>query len=96
MANERSYGNNVVHQIPQELTDEDKKYAELYLNETDETRENAVTEIRRWLEDELRIRIGKSDPWFHGLKYYSMKFITVYYFRSNKITIIFNRHRCTC
>jgi len=61
MANERNYSDSVVHHVPQELTNEDKKYAELYLNETNETRENAVTEIRRWLEDELRIRSGKSD-----------------------------------
>jgi len=60
MANECNYGDSVVHHVPQELTNENKKYAELYLNETNETRENAVTEIRRWLEDELRIKIGKS------------------------------------
>ncbi|XP_071627547.1 retinol-binding protein pinta-like [Temnothorax longispinosus] len=43
--------------VPQELTGEDKRYAAAYLNETDETRENVVAEVRRWIEDELRIRI---------------------------------------
>ncbi|XP_011697552.1 PREDICTED: alpha-tocopherol transfer protein-like, partial [Wasmannia auropunctata] len=57
MANEQNYSDSVVHNVPQELTSEDKKYAAAYLNETDETRENAVAEIRRWSEDELRIRI---------------------------------------
>ncbi|XP_011704761.1 PREDICTED: alpha-tocopherol transfer protein-like [Wasmannia auropunctata] len=57
MESER-YNNNVVHHnYTEELTNEDKKYAMEYLNETDENRENDVAEIRRWLEDELRIRI---------------------------------------
>ncbi|XP_011704768.1 PREDICTED: alpha-tocopherol transfer protein-like isoform X2 [Wasmannia auropunctata] len=56
MANERNYNDSVVH-VLQELTSEDKKYAAAHLNETDETRKNAVAEIRRWCEDELRVRI---------------------------------------
>jgi len=55
---------NVVH-ARQELTSEDKKYAAAHLNETDETRQNAIAEIRRWIEesDNLRAQIGKMiDP----------------------------------
>jgi len=52
---------NVVHHAWQELTSEDKKYAAAHLNETDETRQNAVAEIRRWIEEsnDLRAQIGK-------------------------------------
>jgi len=52
---------NVVHYARQELTSEDKKYAAVHLNETDETRQNAVAEIRRWIEEsnDLRAQIGK-------------------------------------
>ncbi|XP_071627562.1 retinol-binding protein pinta-like [Temnothorax longispinosus] len=48
---------SVMLHAPQELTEENKRYAAANLNETDETRENAVAEIKRWIEDELRIRI---------------------------------------
>ncbi|XP_077266812.1 retinol-binding protein pinta-like [Temnothorax americanus] len=48
---------DAVPHVPQELTEEDKRYAAANLNETDETRENAVAEIKRWIEDELRIQI---------------------------------------
>ncbi|XP_011707074.1 PREDICTED: alpha-tocopherol transfer protein-like, partial [Wasmannia auropunctata] len=56
MGNERNYGDSVVRGL-QELTNEDKKYAAENLNETDGNRENAVAEIKCWIEDELRIRI---------------------------------------
>ncbi|XP_071652791.1 retinol-binding protein pinta-like [Temnothorax longispinosus] len=48
---------DAVPHVPQELTEDDKRYAAASLNETDETRENAVAEIKRWIENELRIRI---------------------------------------
>lgn len=55
------YNDNVTHHvIPQELTSEAKRYAAANLNETDEIRENAVAEIRHWIENEMRIRIGKN------------------------------------
>lgn len=62
MANECN--DNAKHHVSQELTQDDKIYAEKYLNETDEIRENAIAEIKCWIEKELRIRIGKtySDP----------------------------------
>lgn len=58
-----SCSNSVMPDALQELTSETKNYAAAYLNETDESRENAVTEIRCWLEknDDLSVRIGKSD-----------------------------------
>ncbi|XP_024880547.1 retinol-binding protein pinta-like, partial [Temnothorax curvispinosus] len=49
--------NDAVPHVPQELSEEDERYAAANLNETDETKENAVAEIKRWIEDELRIRI---------------------------------------
>ncbi|XP_011704760.1 PREDICTED: alpha-tocopherol transfer protein-like [Wasmannia auropunctata] len=54
-----NYGDSIVCHARQELTSEDKEYAAVYLNETDETRENAVAEIRRWINesDDLRVRI---------------------------------------
>ncbi|XP_036141905.1 retinol-binding protein pinta [Monomorium pharaonis] len=42
---------NTVHDIWQEMTSEDKRYAAEYLNETDENKENAVAEIKRWIEE---------------------------------------------
>ncbi|XP_077266688.1 retinol-binding protein pinta-like [Temnothorax americanus] len=48
---------DAVPHVSQELTEEDKRYAAANLNETDETRENAIAEIKRWIEDELRIQI---------------------------------------
>ncbi|XP_011704764.1 PREDICTED: alpha-tocopherol transfer protein-like [Wasmannia auropunctata] len=56
MGNERNYGDSIVHDL-QELTSEDKKYAAEHLTETDENREDAIAEIRCWIEDELRIQI---------------------------------------
>ncbi|XP_011706864.1 PREDICTED: alpha-tocopherol transfer protein-like [Wasmannia auropunctata] len=56
MENKRNYGDSVVH-VLQELTSEDKKYAEENLNETDENRGNAVAEIRGWMKDEMCILI---------------------------------------
>ncbi|XP_012529158.1 retinol-binding protein pinta [Monomorium pharaonis] len=49
MANE--CGNNIMHRAWQDMTSEDKKYAAEYLNETDENKENAVAEIKRWIEE---------------------------------------------
>ncbi|XP_011702477.1 PREDICTED: alpha-tocopherol transfer protein-like [Wasmannia auropunctata] len=56
MVNECNYGDSVMHGV-QELTSEDKKYVAEHLNETDENREDAIAEIRCWIEDELRIQI---------------------------------------
>ncbi|XP_036143124.1 retinol-binding protein pinta isoform X1 [Monomorium pharaonis] len=42
---------NTVYDIWQEMTSEDKRYAAEYLNETDENKENAVAEIKRWIEE---------------------------------------------
>ncbi|XP_011164681.2 retinol-binding protein pinta [Solenopsis invicta] len=47
---ENNYIDNSVHYAEQKLS-EDKKYAATYLNETDETRENAIAEIRRWIKE---------------------------------------------
>ncbi|XP_018316533.1 alpha-tocopherol transfer protein isoform X2 [Mycetomoellerius zeteki] len=65
-----NYSDSVVHHTRQELTmaevtlameltSDDKKYAAVHLNETDETRKNAIAEIKRWIEecDDLRVRI---------------------------------------
>ncbi|XP_011164672.2 retinol-binding protein pinta isoform X2 [Solenopsis invicta] len=64
MAN--SCGDSIVHHALQELIIEVKRYAAAHLNETDETRENAVANIRRWIEESgnLPAQIGKND---HGL-----------------------------
>jgi hypothetical protein len=53
---------NNVHYIEQELTSEDKEYVAAHLNETDEIRENAIAEIRCWIEesDDLSGHIGKN------------------------------------
>ncbi|XP_011704765.1 PREDICTED: alpha-tocopherol transfer protein-like [Wasmannia auropunctata] len=53
----KRYSDSIVHHVLQEMTSEDKKYAAAYLNETDEIREKAIAEIRRWIEDQLRIQI---------------------------------------
>ncbi|XP_011871613.1 PREDICTED: alpha-tocopherol transfer protein-like [Vollenhovia emeryi] len=47
MANDHS---DCVH-ARRDLTSEDKRYAEAHLNETDETRESAIAEMRHWLEE---------------------------------------------
>ncbi|XP_028049369.1 retinol-binding protein pinta [Monomorium pharaonis] len=49
MANKR--GKNIVQHAWQEMTSEDKIYAAENLNETDNIRENAVAEIRRWIKE---------------------------------------------
>ncbi|KYN03488.1 Alpha-tocopherol transfer protein [Cyphomyrmex costatus] len=53
MANASSYDDSVKCYTRYELalTSEDKKYAATYLNETDEIRESAVAEIKRWIEE---------------------------------------------
>lgn len=52
-----------MHNALQELTSEDKRYAAVHLNETDETREKAIAEIKRWIQesDDLSAGIGKND-----------------------------------
>jgi len=63
MANACGHDNNVKHYAWQELTSEEKRYVETHLNETDEIRENAIREMKRWVEesDDLCAGIGKSD-----------------------------------
>ncbi|KYN39653.1 Alpha-tocopherol transfer protein [Trachymyrmex septentrionalis] len=58
-----NYSDSVVHHTRQELTSDDKKYAAVHLNETDEMRKNAIAEIKRWIEecDDLRVQISKND-----------------------------------
>ncbi|XP_011164676.1 retinol-binding protein pinta [Solenopsis invicta] len=50
---------SIVHHARQDLTIEDKTYAAAHLNETDEIRENALAEIKRWIEenDDLPLQI---------------------------------------
>ncbi|KAL0114323.1 hypothetical protein PUN28_011524 [Cardiocondyla obscurior] len=59
MANARSLGEHCDQDhISQELSDEDKKYAAEWLNETDETKRNGIETIRCWLEqNDLGARI---------------------------------------
>ncbi|XP_039302691.1 retinol-binding protein pinta-like [Solenopsis invicta] len=54
------FDNSTVQHAQQELTSEDKKYAAENLNETDETRRNAVAEIKHWIEesDDLSVQNG--------------------------------------
>ncbi|XP_039308732.1 retinol-binding protein pinta-like [Solenopsis invicta] len=54
-----SFDNSTVQHARQKLTSEDKKFAAINLNDTNETRENAVAEIKRWIEesDDLLSRI---------------------------------------
>ena len=49
---------NVTHK----LTIEQKQYAAEVLNETDENREQAIAEIKRWIQEnpDLRARTGKN------------------------------------
>ncbi|KYN39651.1 Alpha-tocopherol transfer protein [Trachymyrmex septentrionalis] len=56
MKNEHKY-NSVEYDIQHELTSTDKEYAATHLNETDETRETTIAEIRRWINDEMHIQI---------------------------------------
>lgn len=42
---------DITHYAWQELTSEDKKYAAIHLNETNETRKNAIAEIKRWIKE---------------------------------------------
>jgi len=55
-------GDSVECYAQHKLTNEEKRYAAAHLNETDETKENAIKEIKCWLEqsDDLHVRIGKS------------------------------------
>lgn len=48
-------------QCQHELTSEDKEYAAAHLNETDNNRENAIAEIKCWIQenDDLCARTGK-------------------------------------
>ncbi|XP_012054705.1 PREDICTED: alpha-tocopherol transfer protein-like [Atta cephalotes] len=56
MENEHKY-NSIEYHIQHELTRSDKEYAATHLNETDETRETTIAEIRRWIDDEMHIQI---------------------------------------
>jgi len=60
MENEHKY-NSIEYHIQHELTSSDKEYAAIHLNETDETRETTIAEIRRWIDDEMHIQIGKKN-----------------------------------
>ncbi|XP_011871619.1 PREDICTED: alpha-tocopherol transfer protein-like isoform X2 [Vollenhovia emeryi] len=51
MASSSSDSVEVERLAQQDLTSEDERYAAANLNETDETREPAITEIRRWIEE---------------------------------------------
>ncbi|KAG5317436.1 TTPA protein, partial [Pseudoatta argentina] len=55
MENKHKY-NSIEYDI-QQLTSSDKEYAATYLNETDETRETAIAEVRCWIDDEMHIQI---------------------------------------
>ncbi|KAG5323723.1 TTPA protein, partial [Acromyrmex heyeri] len=59
MENKHKY-NSIEYDI-QQLTSSDKEYAATYLNETDETRETAIAEVRCWIDDEMHIQIGKKN-----------------------------------
>lgn len=65
MANVCGHDDSVECYAWQKLTNEDKRYAATHLNETDEARENAVANIKRWIEESdesvLYARIGKYD-----------------------------------
>ncbi|KYQ46324.1 Alpha-tocopherol transfer protein [Trachymyrmex zeteki] len=62
MANASSYDDSVNKCYDRhELTSEDKRYAATYLNETDETRESAVAEIKRWIEESDDIHARMDD-----------------------------------
>jgi len=60
MENEHKY-NSIEYHIQHELTSSGKEYAATHLNETDETRETTIAEIRRWIDDEMHIQIGKKN-----------------------------------
>ncbi|XP_011646580.1 retinol-binding protein pinta-like isoform X2 [Pogonomyrmex barbatus] len=45
----------------QVLTSEDERYAAVHLNETNETKESAVVEIRRWIEESDNLRVRTDD-----------------------------------
>lgn len=57
MAKAQSYDDSIL-----KLTTEQKEYAAKVLNESDENRENAIVEIKRWIEENnLRARTGKNN-----------------------------------
>ncbi|KYN11088.1 Alpha-tocopherol transfer protein [Trachymyrmex cornetzi] len=60
-------GDSVECYAQHKLTNEEKRYAAAHLNETDETRENAIKEIKRWLEqsDDLHVRIAYLEEVFN-------------------------------
>lgn len=49
-------------QCQYELTNKDKEYAAMHLNEIDNNREKAIAEIKGWIEesDDLYARTGKN------------------------------------
>lgn len=52
MTDSRSWnGDDSDVQCQHALTSEDKEYATAYLNETDENREDAIAEMKRWIEE---------------------------------------------
>ena len=63
MANASDHDDNVECYAWQKLTSADKLYAATYLNKTDETRANAIAEIKRWIKEkeDLHARNGKTD-----------------------------------
>ncbi|XP_025991973.2 retinol-binding protein pinta [Solenopsis invicta] len=57
MENACDFDARVVQRVPQELTDEDLRYAAKSLNETNDTKQEAITEIKRWTKNELYTQI---------------------------------------
>ncbi|KYN11086.1 Alpha-tocopherol transfer protein [Trachymyrmex cornetzi] len=68
MENEDKY-NSIEYHIQHELTSSDKEYAATHLNETDETRETTIAEIKRWIDDEMHVQIGKNNNDFLILRF---------------------------
>lgn len=57
MSKAQSYDSSI-----HKLTIEQKEYAARVLNESDENRENAMEEVKRWIEEnDLRARTGKNN-----------------------------------
>ncbi|XP_029671464.1 retinol-binding protein pinta-like isoform X2 [Formica exsecta] len=64
MTDTRSWhGDNSDVQCQYELTSKDKEYAAVHLNETDENREKAIAEIKRWIENSDDL-YGRTDDFF--------------------------------
>lgn len=51
MTDSRSWHDDSGIECQHELTSEDKEYAAVHLNETDNNRENAITEIKCWIQE---------------------------------------------